>query len=260
MVASDLSVLDGGITPIKIEPSANINEVLTTDVNGDVTWAPAGLAMIIKLRQRYHTTVQCHYLPQRILKRQSMNSRRPIPMTRPLPRYLTTVPYHCLQHRYTAAIDELAAATAADDQTAAEVPYDGTTSLLTATDTQAAIDELAAADSDDQTAAEVPYDGTVSLLAATDTQAAIDELAAATAADDQTAAEVPMTAPRHYLQQPIRRRRLTNLQRPEILMTRPLRRSSTTIPHPRLPQPIRRRNRRTCGCRFRRPNRSRSSL
>ena len=102
-----------------------------------------------------------------------------------------------------------------DDQTAAEVTYDNTTSGLTATDTQAAIDEVAAAgggnptdelnttfelnagnleitdaggtlgipltsiDTDDQTAAEVTYDNTTSGLTATETQAAIDEIAAA---------------------------------------------------------------------------------
>ncbi|MCM4164184.1 MULTISPECIES: hypothetical protein [unclassified Arenibacter] len=73
-----------------------------------------------------------------------------------------------------------------DDQTAAEVTYDNTTSLLSATDTQAAIDELAASGgTDDQTAAEVTYDNTTSLLTATDTQAAIDELAANGGTDDQ---------------------------------------------------------------------------
>ena len=67
-----------------------------------------------------------------------------------------------------------------DDQIAAEVPYDPTTSGLTATDTQAAIDEIATAGStDDQIAAEVPYDPTTSGLTATDTQSAIDEIAAA---------------------------------------------------------------------------------
>ena len=89
-----------------------------------------------------------------------------------------------------AAIDEIAAAGSTDDQTAAEVTYDPTTSGLLATDTQAAIDEIAAAGStDDQTAAEVTYDPTTSGLLATDTQAAIDEIAAAST-DDQTAAEV----------------------------------------------------------------------
>ncbi|MGW9685650.1 hypothetical protein [Flagellimonas sp. 2504JD1-5] len=110
-----------------------------------------------------------------------------------------------------------------DDQTAAEVTYDNTTSGLTATDTQAAIDEVAAgstddqnieslgvdlgtnvltvgiedgtsqtvdlshlddAGTDDQTAAEVTYDNTTSGLTATDTQAAIDEVAAGST-DDQ---------------------------------------------------------------------------
>ena len=100
-----------------------------------------------------------------------------------------------------------------DDQNAAEVPFDNTISGLAATDTQAAIEELAAAGvvdsddqnlslsgtllqisdgtgvdlapiippggTDDQNADEVPYDNTVSGLAATDAQAAIDELATA---------------------------------------------------------------------------------
>ncbi|MCW5517611.1 hypothetical protein J1G40_15230, partial [Muriicola sp. Z0-33] len=102
-----------------------------------------------------------------------------------------------------------------DDQDASEVTYDNTTSGLTATDTQAAIDEIAAAgggnpldelnttfavnagnleitdaggtlavpltsiDTDDQDASEVTYDNTTSGLTATDTQAAIDEIAAA---------------------------------------------------------------------------------
>lgn len=105
-----------------------------------------------------------------------------------------------------------------DDQTAAEVTYDNTASGLTATDTQAAIDEVAAAgggnptdelntafavnagnleitdaggtlgipltsiDTDDQTAAEVTYDNTTSGLAATETQAAIDEIVATSVA------------------------------------------------------------------------------
>ncbi len=45
---------------------------------------------------------------------------------------------------------DLSSLVGTDDQTAAEVSYDNTTSLLTATDTQAALDELAAASSDDQ--------------------------------------------------------------------------------------------------------------
>ncbi|MEQ8217488.1 MAG: hypothetical protein RH981_04580, partial [Arenibacter sp.] len=108
-----------------------------------------------------------------------------------------------------------------DDQTAVEVSYDNTASLLTATNTQAAIDELAAnpasddqnieslglagttltvgiedgtaqtvdlvslLGTDDQTATEVTYDNTASLLTATNTQAAIDELAATGGSDDQ---------------------------------------------------------------------------
>jgi hypothetical protein len=94
-----------------------------------------------------------------------------------------------------AAIDEIVATGGGDDdQTAGEVPYDPTTSGLTATDTQAAIDEIVATGGgdDDQTAAEVPYDPTTSGLTATDTQAAIDEIVATGGGDDdQTAAEVP---------------------------------------------------------------------
>jgi len=105
----------------------------------------------------------------------------------------------------------------ADDQTAAEVPYDNSTSGLTANTTQSAIDELVGSGAvdadpdpnneiqdisllgteltisdgstidlapivppggtDDQNAAEVPYDNTTSGLTATDAQTAIDELA-----------------------------------------------------------------------------------
>lgn len=108
-----------------------------------------------------------------------------------------------------------------DNQNAAEVPFDNTTSGLVATNTQAAIDELAtsglvdtddqdlslsgttlqitdgasvdlspiipAGGTDDQNAVEVPYDNAISGLAATDTQTAIDELAAGglTDTDDQ---------------------------------------------------------------------------
>ncbi len=113
-----------------------------------------------------------------------------------------------------------------DDQTAAEVTYDNTTSGLTATEVQAALDEVAAgstddqnieslavdagtniltvgiengtsqtvdlshlddAGTDDQTAAEVSYDNTVSGLTATEVQAALDEVAAGST-DDQNIA------------------------------------------------------------------------
>ncbi|MGO4920790.1 beta strand repeat-containing protein, partial [Maribacter spongiicola] len=73
-----------------------------------------------------------------------------------------------------------------DNQDASEVPYDPTVSGLTATTTQAAIDELAGSglvDTDEQDASEVPYDGTASGLTATTTQAAIDELAGITEID-----------------------------------------------------------------------------
>ncbi|SHK78613.1 hypothetical protein SAMN04488007_3822 [Maribacter aquivivus] len=72
------------------------------------------------------------------------------------------------------------------DQDASEVDYDNTTSGLTATTTQAAIDELAGSglvDTDEQDASEVPYDGTASGLTATTTQAALDELAGITEID-----------------------------------------------------------------------------
>ncbi len=109
-----------------------------------------------------------------------------------------------------------------DDQTATEVTYDNTVSGLTATEVQAALDEVAAgstddqnltaatlsganvlqidiengasttvdlsslddAGTDDQTAAEVTYDNTVSGLTATEVQAALDEVAAGST-DDQ---------------------------------------------------------------------------
>ncbi|WP_282051071.1 hypothetical protein [Maribacter aquivivus] len=72
------------------------------------------------------------------------------------------------------------------DQDASEVDYDNTTSGLTATTTQAAIDELVdngLVDTDEQDASEVPYDGTASGLTATTTQAALDELAGKTEID-----------------------------------------------------------------------------
>ncbi len=106
-----------------------------------------------------------------------------------------------------------------DDQTAAEVTYDNTVSGLTATEVQAALDEVAAGSTDDQniagsglagniltigiengtnetvdlsalvgtddqTATEVTYDNTVSGLTATEVQAALDEVAAGST-DDQ---------------------------------------------------------------------------
>ncbi len=66
--------------------------------------------------------------------------------------------------------------TISDDQTAAEVTYDNTTSGLTATDVKAAIDEVASGSTDDQTAAEVSYDNSTSGLTATDVNAAVNEL------------------------------------------------------------------------------------
>src|SRR5690606_1532366 len=100
-----------------------------------------------------------------------------------------------------------------DDQDASEVSYDNTTSGLTATDTQAAIDEVAAGSADvknltrlrnilciengnvaglsgylvytdDQDSPEVSSDNTTSGSEPTDTQAAIDEVAAGST-DDQ---------------------------------------------------------------------------
>ncbi len=82
-----------------------------------------------------------------------------------------------------------------DDQTAAEVSYDGTTSGLAATDAQAAIDELAASNAADldtdpnneiQDAAGVSFDDATSTLGETTVQGAIDALAASNAADLDT--------------------------------------------------------------------------
>ena len=63
-----------------------------------------------------------------------------------------------------------------DDQTAAEVPYDNSTSGLTATNTQDAIDELASGSgTDDQIASEVPVTPNGN-LSSTDVQSALEEL------------------------------------------------------------------------------------
>ena len=64
-----------------------------------------------------------------------------------------------------------------DNQTAAEVTYDNTTSGLTATDVKAAIDEVAAASSDDQTATEVSVTASGNLTSTT-VQTALEELQA----------------------------------------------------------------------------------
>ncbi len=82
-----------------------------------------------------------------------------------------------------------------DDQTAAEVSYDNTTSGLTASDVKAAIDELEneidGVNTDDQTATEVAVTASGN-LASTDVQSALVELQTELDAqtDDQTAAEV----------------------------------------------------------------------
>ena len=55
---------------------------------------------------------------------------------------------------------------------------------------RAAIEELAAGSSDDQTAAEVSYDNSTSGLTATDTQAAIDELATSNAANSSAISNI----------------------------------------------------------------------
>lgn len=68
-------------------------------------------------------------------------------------------------------LDALEAFDAALD--AGEVPYDNSTSGLTATDVQAAIDEIQG------DASKIDYDNAVSGLAATDVKAAIDEVSAA---------------------------------------------------------------------------------
>jgi len=66
----------------------------------------------------------------------------------------------------------------AGDYEAEDITYDNTTSGLTATDTQAAIDELDnRLDNFSVAASQVSYDNTVSGLTATDAQAAIDEIA-----------------------------------------------------------------------------------
>jgi hypothetical protein len=67
-----------------------------------------------------------------------------------------------------AALDELAGSGGAED-----VTYDNATSGLTATDVQAALDELAGTGD----AEDVTYDNATSGLTATDVQAALDELA-----------------------------------------------------------------------------------
>ena len=77
------------------------------------------------------------------------------------------------------AINEIYADIGAGDGVDAdEVNYDNTSSGLTATDVQAAIDELAQGGSGTVEADDVAYSNTASGLTATDVQAAIDELAA----------------------------------------------------------------------------------
>lgn len=63
-----------------------------------------------------------------------------------------------------------------EDPTAASVSYDNTSSGLTATDVQAAIDELAQGSGGTVEADDVVYDNTQSGLAATNVQAAINEV------------------------------------------------------------------------------------
>ncbi|WP_417445171.1 hypothetical protein, partial [Joostella sp.] len=72
---------------------------------------------------------------------------------------------------------------------ATEVPYENSTSGLTAENTQAAIDELAAGSTDDQTATEVDIT-TISGLTSSTVQGALEELNT-NSTDDQTATEVP---------------------------------------------------------------------
>ena len=105
-----LTIMAEAITPAKIEPGAT-DEVLTTDINGDVVWA-------------------------------TINGG------------------------------------GTDNQNASEVPYDPTTSGLTAINTQAAIDELAGStlvNTDNQSATAVPFTP-VGNTTSTDVQAAITEL------------------------------------------------------------------------------------
>jgi hypothetical protein len=107
-----LTIIAEAITPAKIEPGAT-DEVLTTDINGDVVWATI-------------------------------------------------------------------TGGGTDNQNASEVPYDPTTSGLTAINTQTAIDELAGStlvNTDNQNAAAVPFTPAGN-TASTDVQAAITELQA----------------------------------------------------------------------------------
>lgn len=73
-----------------------------------------------------------------------------------------------------------------DAITANNVVYDNTTSGLTATDVQAAIDELAQGGAATVEADDVTYDNTTSGLSATNVQAAIDEVAQGGAASNIT--------------------------------------------------------------------------
>ena len=70
--------------------------------------------------------------------------------------------------------------------TANHVSYDGTTSGLSATDVQAAIDELAAAGPSSVDADDVTYSNTTSGLSATNVQDAIDEVAASVGPEIKT--------------------------------------------------------------------------
>ncbi|WP_420321912.1 beta strand repeat-containing protein [Flagellimonas sp.] len=84
-----------------------------------------------------------------------------------------------------------------DDQTAAEVTYDNTTSGLTATDTQAAIDEVAAGSTDDQNIESLGVDVgtnilTVGIENGTSQTVDLSHLDDA-GTDDQTASEVNIT-------------------------------------------------------------------
>lgn len=83
------------------------------------------------------------------------------------------------------AINELAAEiTPGGGVAASSVSYDNTTSGLTATNVQAAIDEVKADIPDN--AADVTYSNTSSGLTASTVQAAIDEIASSTSANDNT--------------------------------------------------------------------------
>ncbi|NKI30325.1 hypothetical protein [Croceivirga thetidis] len=174
-VATDLQVADGGITAVKIDQMGATDGQAIKWNDGAGTWEP----------QDDRNSVNTFFGFQ----------NNPISGNREL--FVRDSDGNEVGVEVTELQTEIGAGTGTDDQEADEVPYDNTASGLTATDTQAAIDEIVAAGTgtDDQEADEVPFDNTASGLTATDTQAAIDELDTAIDAfvdtDDQEADEVP---------------------------------------------------------------------